>query len=233
MIEERPISWKTPFSDTALPIRGHYWAKPTNKEPQIDPLCKEVWSYNSVWPKLVRPPQCIRGAVRSLLIGRESKWCLLIGCEGQASWHQLSNITRCLSGARVGPPSLYLLCHWSPDHCNLTRAGSDMWSNLSSQHQPIRGLYPALLTNERLELCDIWPMRGPCRNVSIAMISYRWQKLDNNEWGKMSLWQQLCEIDLQKYKIFWEPQYSCSFLTCVVKYEDFCLEFICDLSEVR
>ena len=104
-----------------------------------------------------------------------------------------------LSGARVCLPSLYLLCHWSPDHCNLTRAGSDMWSNLSSQHQPIRGLHPALWTNERLEMCDIWPMREPCRNVSIAMISYRWQKLDNNEWGEcrdvcvIFDWQQLGE----------------------------------------
>ena len=144
-----------------------------------------------------------------------------------------------LSGARVCLPSLYLLCHWSPDHCNLTRAGSDMWSNLSSQHQPIRGLHPALWTNERLEMCDIWPMREPCRNVSIAMISYRWQKLDkmNGASVEMSLWyltdSNLVKTDLQNYKIFWERQYSCSFLTCVIKSKDCCLKFICDLSEVN
>ena len=54
----------------------------------------EVWSYNSVCPQLTRPPQCIRGAVRSALIGHQAQYCPLIGCQGQESWLQLSNITR-------------------------------------------------------------------------------------------------------------------------------------------
>ena len=90
-----------------LPIRGHYSAKPTNRKPQIAHLCKEVWSYNSVWPKLARPPQCIRGVVRSAPIGQDLECCPLIGCQGPSSWLQLSNITRWCPERAFGRP-LYI-----------------------------------------------------------------------------------------------------------------------------
>ena len=113
-----------------------------------------------------------------------------------------------LSGARVCPSSLYLLCHWSPDHCNLTRVGSDMRSNLSSQHQPIRGLYPALWTNERLACVTFDQWESP-----VALSVLQWLVIADRSWTTMngasveiSLWyltdSNLVKTDLQKYKKF-------------------------------
>ena len=110
-----------------------------------------------------------------------------------------------LSGARVCPSSLYLLCHWFPDHCNLTRVGSDMRSNLSSQHQPIRGL---LWTNERLACVTFDQWESP-----VALSVLQWLVIADRSWTTMngasveiSLWyltdSNLVKTDLQKYKKF-------------------------------
>ena len=182
-MDSSPIRQETPSSGQTVPIKGHYWATPTNRELQNAPqCCEEVWSYNSVCPQLARPPQCIRGAVRSALIGHQAQYCPLIGCQGQESWLQLSNITRWCQDRVLARP-LYIYSDTDRQIIAIS-PGQEVTSETICHHNTSQ--------SEACAHC-YWPMRRPCRNVSNAMISFRWQKLDNNEWA-VSVQMSLCDL---------------------------------------
>ena len=250
-MDNSPIRQETSSSGQTVPIKGHYWATPTNRELQNAPRwCEEVWSYNSVRPQLTRPPQCIRGAVRSALIGQQAEYCPLIGCQGQASWLQLSSITRwCPERALARPLYIYSVSDRETGKIDVDcETGPRSLQSHPGRKWHVRQFVITTPANQR-PVCtaiDQWEARivGHLTNEKAVLQCQqcKWLVFADRSWTTMNGqwvfrcvfvicdWQQLGEDrDLQKQmisllsKTLWN--YSCS---CVINDWDCCTKFICD-----